>query len=297
MKALPLPSTSPTNNRRPFSFWNEDCVTGAKARLPDGCIDLFITDPPYGIEGDTLDKHYNRKEGNVVSGYVDVPMGRYNQFSHDWISEAVRVTRANGTLYIVSGWTHLGCVLNVIERLNAKAGGKGVVSLVNHIIWQYNFGVFTSRKFVSSHYHILMLRKTKQRGQKGDYVFNYGSDDRLAILPVNQTLQVPKTKLLYADMQDVWRIKRQYRPGEPKNRNQLPDALVDKMLAYSSNPGDLVCDFFLGGFTTAKRCRAMGRHCCGFEVNPHAFNVFSNQFCESGALKMAQEAPMGTSRR
>ena len=86
MSTLPLPSTSPTNNLRPFSFWNEDCVTGAKARLPDGCIDLFITDPPYGIEGDTLDKHYNRTEGNIVSGYVDVPMGRYNQFSHDWIA-------------------------------------------------------------------------------------------------------------------------------------------------------------------------------------------------------------------
>ena len=270
------PPPSPPALTEPFTFWNEDCIAGAQARLPDGCVDLFLTDPPYGIEGDTLDKHYHRKEANVVPGYVDVPAADYARFSLDWLSEAVRVTRPNGTIYVISGWTRLGSVLNAIEEINARAGGKGAVETVNHLVWQYNFGVFTKRKFVSSHYHILCLRKLKRRGQKGEVVFNYGSKERLAVLPAKPGL--PQTKLLYADMQDVWAIKRQYRPGEPKNRNRLPDALVDKLLAYSSNPGDLVCDFFLGGFTTAERCRVMGRRCCGFEVNPNAFAVFRDRF-------------------
>ena len=227
------PTPSPLPPTEPFTFWNEDCVTGARARLPDGCVDLVLTDPPYGIEGDTLDKHYHRKEGNVVPGYVDVPAADYARFSLDWISEAVRVTRPNGTIHIISGWTRLGAVLNAIEQINARAGGKGAVETVNHVIWQYNFGVFTTRKFVSSHYHILMLRKLKRRGETGEAVFNYGSRERLPLLLADPARAETLTKILYADLQDVWRIKRQYRPGEPKNRNRLPDALVDKLLAYS----------------------------------------------------------------
>lgn len=43
-------------------FYNEDCIEGCKAHISDNSVDLIITDPPYGIEGHTLHKHYNRKE-------------------------------------------------------------------------------------------------------------------------------------------------------------------------------------------------------------------------------------------
>ncbi len=42
-------------------FYNTDCVEGARQYLRDASVDLIITDPPYGIGGDTLHKHYNRK--------------------------------------------------------------------------------------------------------------------------------------------------------------------------------------------------------------------------------------------
>ncbi|MFY9508297.1 MAG: site-specific DNA-methyltransferase, partial [Candidatus Methanoculleus thermohydrogenotrophicum] len=50
-------------------FYNEDCVAGAKKHLAADSVDLIITDPPYGINGDELHQHYNRDEEFVVEGY------------------------------------------------------------------------------------------------------------------------------------------------------------------------------------------------------------------------------------
>ena len=53
-------------------FFNMDCIDGCRQHIPDNSVDLIITDPPYGINGDTLHKHYNRKESFVIDGYVEV---------------------------------------------------------------------------------------------------------------------------------------------------------------------------------------------------------------------------------
>jgi site-specific DNA-methyltransferase (adenine-specific) len=80
-------------------FFNEDCVAGAKKYLADDSIDLIVTDPPYGIEGGTLHKHYHRDETFVVDGYVEVPRAEYASFSEQWIREAARVLRPGGRGY------------------------------------------------------------------------------------------------------------------------------------------------------------------------------------------------------
>ena len=48
--------------------------------------------------------------------------------------------------------------------------------------------------------------------------------------------------------------------------------LIIKILQYSSNEGDLVADFFLGGFNTAKAAVALNRRITGFEINRRAFD-------------------------
>ena len=80
-------------------YYNEDCIEGAKKYIKSNSIDLIISDPPYGINGDKLDKHYNRDESNVLSGYVEVPAKEYPEFSLKWIKEAERVLRPCGSIY------------------------------------------------------------------------------------------------------------------------------------------------------------------------------------------------------
>ena len=73
-----------------YRFYNEDCVEGCKKRLADGSADLIITDPPYGIEGHTLHKHYHRKEEFVLDGYIEIPREEYAEFSRRWVEQATK---------------------------------------------------------------------------------------------------------------------------------------------------------------------------------------------------------------
>lgn len=264
--ALPRPraeNTAPMA-KPPILTWNMDCIRGAAEKLADGSVDLFITDPPYGIGGDKLHAHYHRDESFVIDGYVEVSGAEYASFTRAWLAQAVRVLRPGGSFYIVSGWTRLREVLDALHETP--------LTLVNHLIWKYHFGVNTRLKYVTSHYHILYGTKP---GEKP--VFN--SHDRFG--PQERTED--GRSLLYRDLEDVWDIPRVYKPGQVKNKNELPEELLVKMIQYSSRPGDQVCDFFLGGFTTLRVALAMGRGGTGFELNPKAYH--------SGAAALANVCP------
>jgi site-specific DNA-methyltransferase (adenine-specific) len=235
-------------------FYNIDCIEGAKKYLSDASVDLIVTDPPYGIGGDALHKHYNRNEDFVLDGYIEVPQEEYPAFTDNWIREVERVLKPGGSVYIVSGYTNLIHILNALAKTSLKA--------VNHIIWKYNFGVYTKKKYVSSHYHILYYVKPG-----AEPVFNTFCRFSDAEKNGDST-----GSLNYEDREDVWTINREYKPGKIKNKNELPAQLLSKIIQYSSNEGDLVCDFFLGSFSTAKVAIGLNRRACGFEKSPLAFS-------------------------
>src|SRR3990170_4019474 len=53
-----------------------------------------------------------------------------------------------------------------------------------------------------------------------------------------------------------------------------------KLIQYSSNEGDLVCDFFLGSFSTAKVAIGLNRRAVGFELSKKAFEFQLRQVAE-----------------
>jgi len=229
--------------------FNSDCIT--QNYLPDASVDLLICDPPFGIDETTFHKHYKRDESYVINGYVEAPSDYY-QFSLDWLTQAKRVMKKDATLYIISGWTNLRHILNAVEKTG--------FSTINHLIWKFNFGVATKNKYVSSHYHILYVTTGKP---KFNTYCRFGSQEKAL-----------GKSLLYQDLEDVFVINKEYMPGSVKNKNKLPDALVEKLVLYSSSVGDVVGDFFLGSFTTAFVAKKLGRIPVGFEVNPESFNHY-----------------------
>jgi site-specific DNA-methyltransferase (adenine-specific) len=250
-------------------FYNEDCIEGSKKYLKDNSIDLIICDPPYGINGDKLDRHYNRNESNVLDGYVEIPEIEYPDFSMKWIREVERVLRPGGSVYIVSGYSQLRHILNALANTSLQEK--------NHIIWRYDFGVYTSKKYISSHYHILYYVK-----KGGNVTFN--TNAFYADCEKNRK----GGSLNYSDREDVWIINREYKPGQIKNKNELPKSLLIKMILYSSKPNDMVCDFFLGSFSTAKVAIGLGCRACGFEINKNAFDY---QIKEIEKIKQGEYLP------
>ncbi len=260
MKSIPF-----TTN--PFLFFNQDCISGCEENIPDNSVDLIVTDPPYGIAGDTLHKHYHRNERHVIGGYVEVPQSEYAQFSVDWITQAERILRPGGSLYIISGYTNLAHILNALNSTTLKT--------VNHLIWKYNFGVYTKKKYISSHYHILYCVKKGKPTTFNTYC-RFGAREK----------DVKNGSLNYLDREDVWTISREYKHGRKKNKNELPSALLTKIIQYSSNEGEIVCDLFLGSFSAAKIAIGLNRKAVGFEINRRSFvhNMKSVQTIIPGSL-------------
>lgn len=256
------------------TFYNADCIAGAAELIADDSIDLIITDPPYGIRGDRLHRHYNRNESFVVDGYVEVPAAEYGTFSRQWIQEAERILRPGGSMYIVSGYTNLYHILHALRETSLEE--------INHIIWKYTFGVYTRRKFVSSHYHILFYEKPGER-RTFNLESRYGCGER----------DEAGGSLNYRDREDVWVINREYKPGRVKNKNELPTDLLCRMIQYSSNPGDLVCDLFLGGFSTARTAIGLDRRATGFELSAPLFEAKAGELkdVEPGYLLSTLRTP------
>lgn len=234
-----------------YQVYNQSCIEGMREHVKDNSIDLIFTDPPYGIDGDGLDVHYHRDESNVVPGYVDIPLNQYQQFSQDWIRECERVLRPGGSIYIVSGYTNLHHILNALHSTNLEE--------VNHLIAKYSFGVNATKKWISSHYHILFWQKPDKGAQKRTF---------------NHLYKWLDNKDSYNDRLSVQDMPRDYKPGQIKNKNQLSEDFIEKFIMYSSNRGDTVLDCFSGGFTTARTALRFGRKFVGFELNKNAYDAF-----------------------
>lgn len=241
-----------------------DCIAGM-AELPDGSIDVIITDPPFAIDFKARRSNYNRTAARVLDGYQEVKTADYRQFSLDWMRQAKRLLKASGSMFVFSGWNNLKDILIAADTV-------GLIT-VNHIIWKYQFGVFCRRRFVSSHYHCLFLCVNDKR-RKFRLNARYGSG---------------RTKsggsLLYADLEDVWTIKREYWRGDKKTPTKLPRELIEKILGYVSDEGDIVLDPFLGSGQVAVVSQLMGRRYIGFEIVPD-YADFVNQRLAGGSYRI-----------
>jgi len=192
---------------------------------------LVFADPPFGIGFSGNLQTYHRTPDAL--SYVEVSKEEYPGFIQDLLEWSYNSLKASGSMWLLSGWNNLGTVLDAV--------GNAGFHLLNHCIWKYQFGVFTKKRFTTSHYHLLLLVK-----DPSDYTFNK-----------------PKH---YAE--DVWVIKRPYHHGAKTAGNELPDRLVARCIYTSSNRGDLVVDPVLGSGTTVRVCLRMDRRCIGIEVNP-----------------------------
>lgn len=195
-------------------------------------VDLVIADPPFGIDFRGKPGNYNRTPGRVVEGYRE-EREDYLEFTRAWMSHLPRLLRETGSAFVFSGWNNLKEVLIALDE-------TGLVT-INHLIWKYQFGVYTKKRFVTSHYHILFAAKSPAK-------YRFHKIDRYP--------------------EDVIVIKREYWTGKTKTPTKLPLALVEKLILYATDPGDLVLDPFMGSGTTAVAALKTGRRFLGFEIVP-----------------------------
>nr|MDO8086210.1 site-specific DNA-methyltransferase [Candidatus Sigynarchaeum springense] len=207
-------------------------------------FNLIIADPPFGLEFDKSSHEYGAD--NYIL-YEDKFSGNeYEEFSFKWISACYDALAKNGAMYVISGWTRIGEILNAVKRTQFH--------LINHIIWHFGWGVFARKRYVTSHYHILFLVK-----DKNDYCF----------VPQFSNPNTKRKGEKYEE--DVWYWPEYNRGNDPDrvygHPCQIALDVLEKIVLISSKPGDWVGDVFSGSGGTILACRRLGRNVIAFEKN------------------------------
>jgi len=239
----------PVMNLKKIEFnniYNMNCIEGMKF-IPDNKIDLIITDPPFAINFKASKENYNRTKSRVIEGYNEIKPKDYYKFSSQWMNQSFRILKESGSMYVFSGWNNLKDILMALDDVG--------FTTVNHIIWKYQFGVVTSKKFVTSHYHCLYVCRNEKK-RKFIPFFRFKKNSKTS----------DGRSLHYKDKEDVWEIKREYWTGDQKTPTKLPAELIKKILEYSSEKNDVILDPFLGSGQVAVMSKKLGRKFLGFEI-------------------------------
>ena len=237
--------------------------------IPDNKIDLVITDPPFAINFKSKKANYNRNASRVLSGYNEIESKNYYNFTYNWMSQINRILKKSGSMYVFSGWNNLKDILIALDN-------NGFTT-INHIIWKYQFGVVTSKKFVTSHYHCLYVCKNNNERK----FFPYSRFDKNAKTTDGKSLH-------YNDKEDVWNIKREYWTGDEKTPTKLPAEIIKKILEYSSEEKDVVFDPFLGSGQVAVVSKMLKRKYIGFEIVKEYYN-FAKKRLEKNIYRLKKE--------
>jgi site-specific DNA-methyltransferase (adenine-specific) len=237
-----------------------DCLRHL-AELPPASVDLAFADPPFNI-GYEYDVYNDRQDRKA-----------YLAWSERWLAAVRRVLKPHGSFYLAIGDEY-------VAELKVRLDDLGL-TMRNWIVWHYTFGVNCKRKFNRSHAHILYYVMDPKR-----YTFNA---DAVRVPSARQTTYADRRANPAGKLpDDTWVLRPQEDPrcfppesdtwyvarvcGTFKERTnhpcQMPEAVLERIIAVSSNPGDLVLDPFAGSGTTLAVAKRLGRRYLGIELSP-----------------------------
>jgi site-specific DNA-methyltransferase (adenine-specific) len=206
--------------------------------------DLVFADPPFNI-GYQYDHYHDKQKKD-----------KYLHWTRDWMAACVNILKPRGSFYIAIGDEYAAHVRIIGEELG--------LHVRNWIIWHYTFGQQTKNKFARAHAHIFYFVKDEKEFTFNEHAVRLPSDRQLIYNDkrANAVGKMPD---------DVWntyaRVCGTFKERQGWHPCQMPELLLARIIAASSNPGGLVLDPFNGSGTTAAAALQLGRDYCGFDIS------------------------------
>lgn len=226
----------------------QDCLEGLKA-LPDNCVDLVVTDPPYLFE--TRGAGFFARRGCKSGRFFDEigDSGLSEGFNIEVLKETERVLKATNT--------YVFCSKNQLLPLLAFYKDKNVDVLVWH---KTNAIPTINNKYKSDLEYIVFARDKGVRIQA----------------PSVEEASKVYTSLINTKDKNKW--------GHPTIK---PLPLIERLVRNSSNGGGIVLDPFIGSGTTAVAAIKNGRHYIGFEKNEAYYKIALKRIEQARMLNKA----------
>lgn len=233
----------------------------ALATLPDGVARMIYVDPPFNT-GRTQRRRRVRvardptgsrvgfggerhrvepvRGASATASYADA-RDDYVPWLIARISAALRCLAADGSLFVHLDPRESHHVKVALDALLGRA------SFVNEIVWAYDYGARTRRRWPAKHDVILWYARDPER-----YVFDYDAIDRIPYLAPK--LVGPAKAARGKTPTDVWWQTIVPTNGREKTGypTQKPLAILERLVRVHSAPGDVVLDFFAGSGTTGE---------------------------------------------
>lgn len=202
-------------------------------------IDLIVADTPYNLGKDYGNNH-------DLKGFEE-----YILFTREWLSEAKRVLKPEGSIYVFMGVRFISYLYDIMDR-DLK------LFFNSWIVWHYTQGMGKTKGFSPRHDDILVFNKGKN--------FTFNLDD----IRVPQKFYRERNNMRGANPGDVWQFSHVHysNPNRQNHPTQKPEGIIERIVLASSNKGDIVLDPFSGSGTTLRVCQQLGRKAIGFELNP-----------------------------
>lgn len=246
---------------------NQDCVEGMKS-FEDNTVDLIIADPPYNLSKGGEWKWDNSIKlagmgGNwnkVMESWDNMSLSEYFAFTITWLTEAQRILKPTGSMWIFGTYHNIGIINVVCQLLN--------IEIINEIIWYKRnaFPNLAGRRLTASHETLLWCNKG---GKKREYYFDYEYSK-------NGDFEYDSLKNPGKQMRTVWDIsnnkeKRELEYG--KHPTQKPLRILKRIIQLSSKEGDIMLTPFSGAGSECLAAKELGLNYIGYEVEPHYVDI------------------------
>lgn len=210
-------------------IYNQDCLAGMK-ELPDGSVDLVVTDPPYKItaRGNASESGGLFLKERTLKGFV---------FEHndveidDYIDEFYRVLKDDAHCYIMTNNVNICYFLDVIS--NSK------FHFVKCLIWN-KLNKVCGTYYMNQYEYIIFIRK--------------GKDKQINDCGCSDIISVPNKKTKDADGRNI-------------HDSEKPVELMKILITNSTQKGEVVLDPFMGSGSTAIAALDSERNFIGFEID------------------------------
>jgi modification methylase len=218
-------------------------------QLPEKSVDLIFADPPYNLQ---LKSDLRRPDNSKVNGVDDdwdrfASFEAYDTFTRDWLTEAQRVLKDNGALWVIGSYHN-------IFRVGATLQDLGFW-ILNDVIWRKTNPMpnFRGTRFTNAHETMIWCAKSEHQKK---YTFNYD-----AMKVMNDDVQM-RSDWLMPICTGKERLKQN---GQKAHPTQKPESLLHRIILATSNKGDVILDPFFGTGTTGVVAKRLGRHYIGIE--------------------------------
>ena len=225
-----------------------DCIERMRA-LPSSSVDLIFADPPYNLQ---LRGELHRPDNSRVDA-VDNDwdkfdsFARYDRFTKAWLSEAHRLLKPNGAIWVIGSYHN-------VYRMGAELQNLGFW-ILNDVIWRKSNPMPNFRGKRLTNAHETLIWASKSEGSK--YTFNYE-----ALKALNEGVQM-RSDWVLPICTGHERLKDEN--GGKAHPTQKPEALLHRILLGTTEPGDVVLDPFFGTGTTGAVAKMLGRDFIGIE--------------------------------